>query len=221
MFDFDGTLYGDWQIWVSVIEDTLDSFHISIDPHDALKKARFMIENNGQPQNTIRISNVAGALAKDHGINRDEELRNRFFELLDSRMDTTGPDRPIVSMLERFQREGFQMGIVTFVRKPRILRRLDVWKLKSLFKSVITPDDVQEVKPSPKPFLTAMNELHVHPEDCYVIGDEPVDMMGGKDAGASAIGIPQGFFTQRELENAGADHILNSFTELDDILGIS
>lgn len=221
MFDFDGTLYGDWRIWISIIEETLSSFQIPIDPHEALRKARSMIENNGQPQTTIRISNVAAAIAKDRGVNREEELRTRFFEILDSRMDTSGPERAVTSTLKKFQHQGFRMGIVTFVRKPRISRRLDVWRLKSYFGSVITPDDVSEVKPSPKPFLTAMSQLHVDPEDSFVIGDEPVDMMGGREAGASTVGIPQGFFTRKELETAGADHILNSLDELNRIVRIN
>ena len=177
-----------------------------------------MIENNGRPQSTIRISNVAGEIAKERGVNRDNELRTRFFEILDSRMDATGPDHAIVATLKKFQDQGFRMGIVTFVRKPRISRRLEVWKLKNFFGSVITPDDVAEVKPSPEPFLTALNQLHVHAEDSFVIGDEPVDMMGGQEAGASTIGIPQGFFTLEELKKAGADHILNSLDELDGIV---
>ena len=180
-----------------------------------------MIENNGHQEPTLRISSIAGALAKDRGINREEELRTRFFTLLDERMDATGPSPEIVAVLEQFDRKGFRMGIVTFVRRPRILRRLDVWKLKNLFGSVITPDDVVDVKPSPQPFLTAMKELQVRPNESFVIGDEPVDMLGGKKAGAATIGIPQGFFTAEELERAGADHILNSLDELSSIVGIN
>lgn len=176
-----------------------------------------MIENGGEPQSTLRISSVAGALARDRGFDLEEQLRTRFFERLDARMDSTGPNREVVAVLKNFHRERYRLGIVTFVRKRRISRRLDVWKLKSLFGSVITPDDVTEVKPSPQPFSSAMKELRVNPEDSFVVGDEPVDMLGGKTAGATTVGIPQGFFTKQELERAGADHILSSLVQLRDI----
>ena len=170
-----------------------------------------MIENGGNAKSTIRISSIAAALAKDRGINLpEEEVRTRFFERLDTRMDQTGPDKKLVELLKEFTNRGCRMGIVTFVRKSRILRRLDVWKLKEYFPSVITPDDVLEFKPSPRPFLKAMEELHVQPDECFVVGDEPVDMMGGREAGAKTIGLPQGFFTGQELEKAGADRILSS-----------
>lgn len=180
-----------------------------------------MIENGGDTQGTLRISSIAGALAIDRGVNLEEQLRTRFFERLDARMDSTGPDREIIAELKNFQRDGYRLGIVTFVRKGRISRRLDVWKLNGLFRSVVTPDDIPEVKPSPQPFLAAMKQLHVGPEDSFVIGDEPVDMLGGKSAGATTIGIPQGFFTRQELETAGADHILSSLLQLRDIISTS
>jgi HAD superfamily hydrolase (TIGR01509 family) len=211
LFDFDGTLYGDWRLWVSIIEETLSDFEITIAPQDAIEMARRMIENGGIANTTIRISTIPWALAKDRGFDPpEEEVSAKFFERLDARMDQTGPEKKLVELLKKFKQRGFQMGIVTFVRRPRIRRRLDVWNLKEYFPSVITPDDVTELKPSPKPFLKAMEELHVLPDQCFVVGDEPVDMIGGKKAGAKTIGLPQGFFTGQELERAGADRIVNS-----------
>ncbi len=173
--------------------------------------ARRMIENGGNPNTTIRISSIATALARDRGIDLPgEEVRKRFFERLDARMDQMGPGEKLIGLLKEFSQRGFRMGIVTFVRKPRIRRRLDTWKLKEYFASVITPDDVADFKPSPRPFLRAMEELHVLPDECFVIGDEPVDMIGGRKAGAKTIGLPQGFFSGQELEKAGADRILSS-----------
>lgn len=201
------------------MEETLYSFLITITPDDALEMARRMIENGGNPNTTIRISGIAAALAHERGIDLPEEkVRTRFFEILDGRMDQTGPDEKIVGLLKELTRRGFRMGIITFVRKPRIQRRLDIWKLKEYFRSVITPDDEPEFKPSPRPFLKAMEELQVRPDECFVVGDEPVDMMGGKRAGAKTIGLPQGFFTGQELEKAGADRILTSLDTLPRIL---
>src|SRR5260370_42197447 len=145
----------------------------------------------------MRMRSNAVAMATGRGIDRSEEkVRTRFFEKLDVRMDQTGPDEKLVGLLREFTRRGFRMGIVTFVRKPRIHRRLDNWKLKEYFRSVITPDDEPEFKPSPRPFIKAMEELEVQPDEGFVIGDEPEDMIGGKQAGAKTIGLPQGFFSR-------------------------
>jgi HAD superfamily hydrolase (TIGR01549 family) len=174
-----------------------------------------MIENGGNPNTTLRISGIAAALATARGVDiPEEQVRTRFFGRLDEHMDQTGPDEKLIGLLQEFTHRGFRMGIVTFVRRSRIQRRLDVWNLKQYFRSVITPDDEPEFKPSPRPFLKAMRELQVQPDECFVVGDEPVDMMGGKQAGAKTIGLPKGFFTGQELEKAGADRILTSLNML-------
>jgi phosphoglycolate phosphatase-like HAD superfamily hydrolase len=110
------------------------------------------------------------------------------------------------------------MGIVTFVRKTRLMRRLDMWKLEDYFQSAITPEQVPEFKPSPQPYLKAIGDFHLAPKECLVVGDEPVDMLGGKRAGTRAIGLPQGFYSREELEEAGADSIITSLNALPSIL---
>ena len=51
-----------------------------------------------------------------------------------------------------------------------------------------------------------------------MVGDEPVDMLGGKRAGTRTIGLPQGFYSREELEEAGADSIITSLNALPSIL---
>lgn len=218
IFDFDGTLYGDWRIWISIIEETLADFQIPVTPFEALEEARRMIRTGDFVNSTIRISGVATALARRRGLSQDEKVKNRFFERLDAKMDEAGPGDKLNRLLKRFAHDDFQMGIVTFVRSPRILRRLEVWRLKEYFHSIITPDEVAKVKPSPQPFLKAMKDLEVSPDRCFVVGDEPVDMMGGKRAGATTIGLPVGFFSRAELEEAGADHIVGDIDLLPTIV---
>ena len=173
-----------------------------------------MIEADGGSTGTLRISNIAASLARDNGVEKDDEIRTRFFELLDARMDATGPDEDLSSILGALSQHGFHIGLVTFVRRARITRRLSLWDLTQYFESVITPDDEPEFKPSPRPFRRAMDQLHVQSNNCFVIGDEPVDMIGGKKAGATTVGLPQGFFSRKELEKAGADYIINSLNQL-------
>ena len=110
------------------------------------------------------------------------------------------------------------MGIVTFQRLPRLQRRLEIWKLEKYFRSIVTPDQVAEFKPSPRPFTRAIGELGAEAAEALVIGDEPVDMIGAKKAGALAIGLPNGFFSKEELVRAGADSTMQFLTDLDAFL---
>jgi pyrophosphatase PpaX len=217
IFDFDGTLYGDWRLWVSLIEETLREFNLSVTAYEALELARNEIRT-GLARETIKISEIAVSLAREQGLERDDEVRSRFFEKLDAKMDQTGPGNDLVRLLKQLRQKGLIMGLVTFVRKTRLTRRLDMWKLGDYFRSAITPEQVAEFKPSPQPYLKAIEDFNLAPKECVVVGDEPVDMLGGKRAGTRTIGFPQGFYSRAELVEAGADTIINSLNALPSVL---
>ena len=133
-------------------------------------------------------------------------------------MDETGPGNDLIMLLEQLKENGIIMGIVTFVRKTRLTRRLDMWRLADYFECTVSPEQVAEFKPSPQPYLKAIADFHLAPKECVVVGDEPVDMLGGRRAGARTIGLPQGFYSREELEGAGADSIIASLNALPGIL---
>lgn len=133
-------------------------------------------------------------------------------------MDETGPGEDLVRILEQFKQEEIIMGLVTFVRKTRLKRRLDMWRLGDYFRCTVSPEQVAEFKPSPQPYLKAMQEFGLASTKCVVVGDEPVDMIGGKRAGTRTIGLPQGFYSREELEQAGADSIITSLNALPSVI---
>jgi phosphoglycolate phosphatase len=217
IFDFDGTLYGDWRLWISLIEETLREFNLSVTAYEALELARNEIRT-GKAGETVKISGIAVSLAREHGLVRDDEVRSRFFEKLDAKMDETGPGNDLVRLLEQLKQNGLIMGLVTFVRETRLTRRLDTWNIGDYFQSAITPEQVAAFKPSPQPYLKAIEDFHLTPKECVVVGDEPVDMIGGKRAGTRTIGLPQGFYSREELLEAGADTIITSLNALPSVL---
>ncbi len=185
--------------------------------YEALELARNQIRT-GEARETIEISGIAVSLAREQGLERDDEVRARFFEKLDAKMDETGPGTELVKLLEQLSQKGFVLSIVSFVRKTRLTKRLDTWKLGDYFRCAVTPEQVAEFKPSPQPYLKVIEDFHLSPKECLVVGDEPVDMLGGKRAGTRTIGLPQGFYSREELEDAGADSIITSLNALPLIL---
>ena len=213
IFDFDGTLYGDWRLWISLIEETLREFNLTVTPFQALELARSMIRN-GEARETLKISGIAVALAREQGLDQDEQVRSHFFKKLDDKMDQTGPGDDLIRLLKQLRRKQLLLGIVTFVRRARLAKRLETWKIGNYFCSTVTPEEVKDFKPSPRPFLKVIRDFDLEPGDCSVVGDEPVDMLGGKRAGARTIGLPRGFYSQKELEAAGAELTISSLNQL-------
>jgi phosphoglycolate phosphatase len=64
-----------------------------------------------------------------------------------------------------------------------------------------------------------MNTLEIkHPNDSIMIGDREFDILGAKHHQMKSIGVLFGFGSKEELENAGADHIVNTVQDLSNLL---
>lgn len=145
-------------------------------------------------------------------------MRSSFLKKMDSHMDATGPAPEVVKLLRHYHQQSVPMGLVTFMHRARLDRRLEVWKMKDYFQSKITPETFETFKPAPEPFTRAIEELKITPRECLVVGDEPADMIGGKKAGAWTVGLPCGFFSEAELKEAGADYTLGELRHLPTIV---
>jgi len=75
------------------------------------------------------------------------------------------------------------------------------------------------LKPDPTSALEIVSELGIQPERSIFIGDTPVDIKTGRNAGMLAVGVTWGFRSVDELLDAGADHIIESPLELLEDLG--
>ncbi len=60
--------------------------------------------------------------------------------------------------------------------------------------------------------------MGVQPANCLMIGDTTVDIRAGKAAGAQTVGVLCGFGEEPELRRLGADEILETTSELANLL---
>ena len=87
------------------------------------------------------------------------------------------------------------------------------------FSYVIGADSVTHAKPNPEPVLKTLSDLGYRPEDALVVGDMPVDILMGKGAGAATCGVTYGNSSREALAAAGADFIIDEFSQLQASLG--
>ena len=79
---------------------------------------------------------------------------------------------------------------------------------------LVGADDVENAKPNPEPVLKTLSATGFDASETLVVGDMNVDILMGVHAGAKTCGVTYGNGTRRELEEAGADYIIDSFDEL-------
>jgi sugar-phosphatase len=80
-------------------------------------------------------------------------------------------------------------------------------------KNMITSSDVKIGKPNPEPYLKAAAKLGFAASDCIVVEDAPAGVRAGKAAGARVIAFLT-TMSRRDLEDAGADWILQNCAEI-------
>jgi beta-phosphoglucomutase-like phosphatase (HAD superfamily) len=85
---------------------------------------------------------------------------------------------------------------------------------------LITGKDVVNGKPHPEPYLKAAERLGLLPQVCMVIEDSDNGIKSAKAAGCLAVGITTSFAKER-LMQAGADYVVDSFSELASLLSLT
>jgi phosphoglycolate phosphatase len=95
---------------------------------------------------------------------------------------------------------------------------LEAHSLTSMFAFVATARSCRRAKPNPAPVLWAVDQMGAAPARCLMVGDTTADILAGNAAGLQTVGVLCGFGERSELEEAGADIILNSTADLADLL---
>jgi HAD superfamily hydrolase (TIGR01509 family) len=87
----------------------------------------------------------------------------------------------------------------------------------SLFRSVLTSEDVERAKPCPDLYVASAAALGVEPSRCLVVEDAVAGVKAGRASGATVVGIP-GLCSVEELRNAGADYVISQLDGLPELL---
>lgn len=144
------------------------------------------------------------------GILRAEQL---FREYLTARGHNMFPEMD--SILPDLAR-AYDLAVLSNGPEVRVLEQV---RNPSWFKAIIGNETVGErTKPDPHGILLCMEKLGSTPESTAIIGDHPVDILAGGNAGLKyKIGVAWGMGEEKDLREAGADRILGEIGEIRDL----
>jgi HAD superfamily hydrolase (TIGR01549 family) len=145
--------------------------------------------------------------------NESEHLQRRhgelFRELLPQRRALPGA----VELLADLRALGVPHGIATSGRRPEIDASLEVIGVGDE-TVVVERGDVLRAKPEPDLFLACQEQLGVHAEECYVVGDAVWDLLAARRARMLSVGLLSGGYGEDELTQAGAFRVYRDAAEL-------
>ena len=137
-----------------------------------------------------------GRLAEFSGIEYDESLFQQWskkkavaYQRLVGESATAMPGaiELVCSVAEKFP-----VGLATGSRRSDVNAAFEVLadgKLKGVFQSIVTSDDVAKPKPDPATYARAVDGLGINPQNCLAIDDSPNGVSSAKKAGMKVLGI--------------------------------
>lgn len=113
----------------------------------------------------------------------------------------------------------YKLALVTSRDRRGVEAFLAQHNLAGYFQVVVSALSASRIKPHPAPVLLAAEKLGLPPSACLMVGDTTVDIRAGRQAGAQTAGVLCGFGERDELEQAGADAVLERTPQVLEALG--
>ena len=118
----------------------------------------------------------------------------------------------IRDMFAELKKRGIKSGVIT--RNCGEAVSVIFPDISSHCDAFIPREHINHVKPHPEHLLMILKRLQVKPGQAIMVGDHPLDIEAGKNAGVLTAGVLTGNSSREVLEGAGADYIFNSAAEI-------
>ncbi len=208
ILDFDGTLGDSRRIIVDTLRETLRLHGL---PQNSEDQCAATI---GLPlkEAFVRLANVDDATAT--------ACVTTYRSIFDIN-NITGAVKPfanVVQTIKRMHDAGLTLTIASSRGRdslPNLVRSIGIGPYISY---IVSADDVTNAKPHPEPVLLTLEHFGVKPEETLVVGDMAFDIEMGRRANALTCGVTYGNGTPAELEEAGANWVIDDFAELLNII---
>jgi phosphoglycolate phosphatase len=119
-------------------------------------------------------------------------------------------------LLKSLRTHGISCGIIT--RNCAKAVNIVFPDILSYCPVVVCRDDVKKVKPHPEHLNTALNKLGSSPQSTLMIGDHPLDIKTGRNAGTYTCGVLTGHCKRNDFIETGSDLVLPQATDILDII---
>lgn len=146
-----------------------------------------------------------------------ETYREIFFRNKESLVPAPFPH--VLPTLRQLRERGMVLTIASSRGTGSLHAFIDAMGLRDCISYVLGADSVEHTKPHPEPVLRTLCETGIDAAHTLVVGDMPVDILMGRNAGVQTCGVTYGNATRDQLQAAGADFLIDDFAEL--LRGIS
>jgi HAD superfamily hydrolase (TIGR01509 family) len=146
------------------------------------------------------------------------ELRRRIYGMLEEMELEAATEVTLypgaVDTLRKFRGRSIKIGLVTNNGRRGTELTLSRHRLNSLFNTVVTRDDCDNMKPAAEPVEKVLAALKVAPNEAVLIGDGVMDIRSARAAGVRSVAVATGPFKSGLLLKAEPDYVVGSINDL-------
>lgn len=137
---------------------------------------------------------VAYMIGKSQGEHDHDDVGHRLLSHVEAqfRSETLQWTDGMVPLLDECDARGIPIALVTASTRRLaaiVVDDIDRQLQRTVFKAVITADDVHRSKPAPDPYLLAAQRLTLSPKVCLAIEDSPTGLLSAHRAGCRVAAI--------------------------------
>lgn len=129
-------------------------------------------------------------------------------------LDRVRPFPNVGELFARLRSDGKRIALASSGNDTEVAHYVKLAAIGEYIEARTSKSDVAHSKPSPDVFNSALNLLHVAPQDAIVVGDTPYDVQAAKKIGLPTIGVLCGGFPEDELRASGAVAIFRDPADL-------
>ncbi|VTS26957.1 5'-nucleotidase [Streptococcus pseudoporcinus] len=111
----------------------------------------------------------------------------------------------IEEMLAQLTNSGYHLFVTTSKHEPMALHMLEELGIQTYFSGIYGSLPDRFIKADV--IKACLEQENISASESLIVGDTPFDIIGGKSAGITTLGITWGFGSEIDLVKAGADYI--------------
>lgn len=200
VFDFDGTLAKlniDFPLMKREVLELTAGYGV---PTGALQ-GLFILEMIAAGK--ILVSQLCPGKEEEYVQRTDERIRE--IEIAAAR--SGGLFEGTREFLQELNNRGIRIGIISRNCRQAVAEAFP--DIENYTSAVLTREMTRHVKPHPEHLRATLRKLNTAPEHTTMVGDHPMDIRMGKELFLYTVGVLSGHSCRRELEEAGADLIID------------
>ena len=203
LFDLDGTLVITDDIYYDTWKEILDGYNITL-THELFKK--YIQGNNDKYVMKTLLSNI--------NINLEELSTKKdtiFLQNIDKIIVIDG----VLQFIQNIRMMGHKICIVTNCNRivaQQITKHIGIYKY---IDYIIANGETEQAKPSPMPYLYAMQKCNIESCKCFIFEDSKSGLLSAKSSNPKCLIGVNTIYTNYELENTGVNICISNYNNID------